>query len=92
MIVAPLHPGMSGWRSPVRPSSSSWATARAGTPDGASSLHVDILAGRIFRDRIDGDGGLDGWLLAAGRGFVHLRPDGSVRSIAEVAPAGTRVE
>jgi sugar lactone lactonase YvrE len=37
---------------------------------------------------IDGD---DGWLLAAGRGFVHLRPDGSRRTIAEVAPAGTRM-
>jgi len=35
--------------------------------------------------------GDDGWLLAAGRGFVHLRPDGSRRTIAEVAPAGTRM-
>ena len=75
-------------------------------------LRVDILAGRVFRDRstttaawspvrtysvpgtvgaiapVDGD---DGWLLAAGRGFVHLSPDGSLRSIAEVAPAGTRM-
>ena len=34
----------------------------------------------------------DGWLLAAGRGFVHLSPDGSVRSIADnVSPAGTRM-
>jgi sugar lactone lactonase YvrE len=37
---------------------------------------------------IEGD---DGWLLAAGRGFVHLLPDGSWRTIAEVAPAGTRM-
>jgi sugar lactone lactonase YvrE len=37
---------------------------------------------------IEGD---DGWLLAAGRGFVHLRPDGTQRTIAEVAPAGTRM-
>jgi sugar lactone lactonase YvrE len=37
---------------------------------------------------IEGD---DGWLLAAGRGFVHLRPDGSRRSIAEAAPEGTRM-
>ena len=37
---------------------------------------------------IEGD---DGWLLAAGRGFVHLRPDGRQRTIAEVAPAGTRM-
>jgi sugar lactone lactonase YvrE len=33
----------------------------------------------------------DGWLLAAGRGFVHLGADGSLRPIAEVAPAGTRM-
>jgi sugar lactone lactonase YvrE len=35
--------------------------------------------------------GDDGWLLAAGRGFVHLHPDGSSRVIAVVAPAGTRM-
>jgi sugar lactone lactonase YvrE len=73
---------------------------------------VDILAGRVYRDRVDADGGLvpvgtyqvpgtvgavtpvqsdDGWLLAAGRGFVYLGPDGSLRSLAEVAPAGTRM-
>jgi sugar lactone lactonase YvrE len=33
----------------------------------------------------------EGWLLAAGRGFVHLSSDGSLRSLAEVAPAGTRM-
>ena len=75
-------------------------------------LHVDILTGRVFRDRVEDDGRLtriavhrvpgtvgaiapvdcdDGWLLAAGRGFVHLRPDGSVRQVADVAPAGTRM-
>jgi sugar lactone lactonase YvrE len=32
-----------------------------------------------------------GWLLAAGRGFVHLSVDGSLRPLAEVAPAGTRM-
>ncbi len=37
---------------------------------------------------IEGD---DGWLLAAGRDFVYLRPDGSYRTIAEVAPPGTRM-
>ena len=37
---------------------------------------------------IEGD---DGWLLAAGRGFVHLRADGSTRTLAEVAPPGTRM-
>lgn len=75
-------------------------------------LRVDIVAGRVFRDRIDADGGLvpvrsytvpgtvgaitpiegdEGWLLAAGRGFVHLLPDGGWRTIAEVAPEGTRM-
>jgi len=37
---------------------------------------------------VDGD---DGWLLGAGRGFVHLAPDGGYRTIAEVAPAATRM-
>jgi sugar lactone lactonase YvrE len=75
-------------------------------------LRVDILAGRVYRDRIDADGGLvsvvnyrvrgtvgaitpvqgdDGWLLAAERGFVRLGPDGSLQLLAEVAPAGTRM-
>jgi len=75
-------------------------------------LRVDILAGRVFRDRvtaadtlvsvadyaisgtvgalapIDGD---EGWLLAAGRGFLLLRPDGSQRALEQVAPVGTRM-
>jgi sugar lactone lactonase YvrE len=75
-------------------------------------LRVDILAGRIYRDRVGDDGSLvpvrtyhvpgtvgaitpvegdEGWLLAAGRGFLHLRPDGALLSLAEVAPAGTRM-
>ncbi|GAA4371049.1 SMP-30/gluconolactonase/LRE family protein [Agromyces bauzanensis] len=76
-------------------------------------LRVDILAGRVFRDRVGDDGALipvrafdvpgtvgavapidgdDGWILAAGRGFLHLRPDGSIRTIlADVAEAGTRM-
>ena len=37
---------------------------------------------------IEGD---EGWLLAAGRGFSHLSPDGSVRPVSEVAAAGTRM-
>jgi len=37
---------------------------------------------------IEGD---DGWLLAAGRGFVHLSPEGAVRQLVEVAAAGTRM-
>ena len=35
--------------------------------------------------------GDDGWLLGAGLGFVHLAFDGTQRTIAEVAPAGTRM-
>lgn len=75
-------------------------------------LRVDILAGRVFRDRVGDDGGLisvrtyavpgtvgavapvegdDGWLLAARRGFSHLAPDGALRELAEVSPAGTRM-
>ncbi len=75
-------------------------------------LRVDILRGRVYRDRVAEDGGVipvraydlpftvgaiapiegdDGWLLAAGRGFVHLRADGTMRSIAEVAPPETRM-
>jgi sugar lactone lactonase YvrE len=75
-------------------------------------LRVDIVAGRVHRDRVADDGGLvpvrsyalpgtvgaiapidgdDGWLLAAGRGFTHLAPDGSLRTIADVAPPGTRM-
>jgi sugar lactone lactonase YvrE len=75
-------------------------------------LRVDILAGRVYRDRVDADGGLlpvgsyevpgtvgaiapvqgdDGWLLAAGRGFVYLSPTGSLVTLAEVARAGTRM-
>ena len=37
---------------------------------------------------IQGD---DGWVLGAGRGFVHLALDGTQRAIAQVAPAGTRM-
>jgi sugar lactone lactonase YvrE len=37
---------------------------------------------------VEGD---DGWLLGAGRSFVYLAPDGTRRTIAEVAPAGTRM-
>jgi sugar lactone lactonase YvrE len=75
-------------------------------------LRVDILAGRVHRDRVAEHGALvpvrtyevpgtvgavapiagdEGWLLAAGRGFAHLSPDGSVRRLEEPAPAGTRM-
>ena len=37
---------------------------------------------------VEGD---DGWLLAAGRGFVYLSPDGSLSPLAEIAPPGTRM-
>jgi len=78
----------------------------------AELLRVDILAQRVYRDRVHDDGALvsvrtyqlpwpvgmiapidgdDGWLLGAGRGFVHLAPDGTHRSIADVSPPGTRM-
>ena len=37
---------------------------------------------------VEGD---DGWLLGAGRRFVYLAPDGTQRTIVEVAPVGTRM-
>ncbi len=37
---------------------------------------------------VEGD---EGWVLAAGQGFVHLSPDGLLRPIAEAAPVGTRM-
>ncbi|MGO8862101.1 MAG: SMP-30/gluconolactonase/LRE family protein [Acidimicrobiales bacterium] len=37
---------------------------------------------------VEGD---EGWVLAAGQGFVHLSPDGLLRPIVEVAPVGTRM-
>jgi sugar lactone lactonase YvrE len=37
---------------------------------------------------VEGD---DGWIVAAGRGFVHLRPDGTHRTVLEVAPEGVRM-
>jgi sugar lactone lactonase YvrE len=75
-------------------------------------LRVDILAGHVYRDRIDDDGRLipvrtyevrgtvgavapvegdEGWLLAAGRGIAYLTLDGSLRPLAEVAPAGAKM-
>ena len=75
-------------------------------------LRVDIVAGRVFRDRVSADGSLelvrsydvpgtvgaivpidgdDGWLLAAGRGFAHLLPDGAIRVLAEVVADDSRM-
>ena len=75
-------------------------------------LRVDIVAGRVFRDRVNDDGSLvpvatydvpgtvgavtpvagdDGWLLAAGQGFVYLAEEGTLSPIAVAAPAGTRM-
>ena len=75
-------------------------------------LRVDIVAGRVFRDRVSADGSLelvrsydvpgtvgaivpidgdDGWLLAAGRGFAHLLPDGAIRVLAEVLADDSRM-
>ncbi len=75
-------------------------------------LRLDILEGRVFRDRVADDGSLvpvreyrlpttvgaiapitgdDGWVLAAGRGIVHLRPDGAHRTIVDVVGPGARM-
>jgi sugar lactone lactonase YvrE len=75
-------------------------------------LRVDIVAGHVYRDRVEDDGTLtsirmyelpwtvgmiapiegdEGWLIGAGRGLVYLAPDGTHRTIAEVSPAGTRM-
>jgi sugar lactone lactonase YvrE len=75
-------------------------------------LRVDIVAGRVYRDRVTADGSLelvrsydvpgtvgaivpidgdDGWLLAAGRGFAHLSPDGAIRVLAEVVDDDSRM-
>ena len=75
-------------------------------------LRLDILEGRVFRDRVAADGSLvpvrdyrlpttvgaiapitgdDGWVLAAGRGVTHLRPDGSHRVVVELVGEGTRM-
>ena len=76
-------------------------------------LRVDSVAGRLYRDRIRGDGSLEpvavyrlpwpvgvvapvrgegGFLLGAGRGFVHLALDGTYRVVAgEVSPPQTRM-
>jgi sugar lactone lactonase YvrE len=75
-------------------------------------LRVDIVAGRVYRDRVTADGSLelvrsydvpgtvgaivpidgdDGWLLAAGRGFAHLLPDGAIRVLAEVVADDSRM-
>jgi pyruvate/2-oxoglutarate dehydrogenase complex dihydrolipoamide dehydrogenase (E3) component/sugar lactone lactonase YvrE len=35
--------------------------------------------------------GDDGWVLAAGQGFAYLRPDGDLRLLSEVVPAGARM-
>ena len=37
---------------------------------------------------VEGD---EGWVLAAGQGFVHLSPEGVLQPIVEVTPAGTRM-
>ena len=37
---------------------------------------------------VEGD---EGWVLAAGQGFVHLSPEGVLQPIVEVTPVGTRM-
>lgn len=75
-------------------------------------LRVDIVAGRVFRERVAADGahervreyavpgtvgaiapiaGGQGWLLASGRGFSHLLPDGTHRRVVDVAPPRSRM-
>jgi sugar lactone lactonase YvrE len=60
------------------------------TVDGGLALvqayHIPGTVGALTP--IQGD---DGWLLAAGRGFSHLAPDGSLRSVIEMAPSGVRM-
>ena len=53
-------------------------------------VHTYFLDGTVGAIApVDGD---DGWILAAGRGFVHLSLDGTLRPVADdVAPAGTRM-
>jgi sugar lactone lactonase YvrE len=57
-----------------------------GTPERVRAYQLATTVGMIAP--IEGD---EGWLLGAGRGFVHLAPDGSQRTVAEVSPAGTRM-
>ena len=62
---------------------------RVGDDGSVNRVQVYQLPGTVgMIAPLDGD---DGWLLGAGRGFVYLALDGSHRSIAEVALAGTRM-
>lgn len=60
--------------------------AEDGTLVAVRSYRLAMTVGAIAP--IEGD---EGWLLAAGRGFVHLLADGSLRTLAEVAPPATRM-
>jgi sugar lactone lactonase YvrE len=63
--------------------------ARVGDDGSVERVRVYQLPGTVgMIAPVEGD---DGWLLGAGRGYAYLAPDGSHRSIAEVAPAGTRM-
>ena len=56
---------------------------------GLDLVHAYTVPGTVGAiTPVEGD---EGWVLAAGQGFVHLSPDGSLRSIADVAPTGTRM-
>lgn len=59
-------------------------------PDGTLSLVRSYWVGEPVGAiaPISGD---DGWLLAAGRGFRHLAPDGTISMVADVAPLGARM-
>ena len=65
------------------------ACARVRDDGSLERLRVYQLPGTVgMIAPVEGD---DGWLLGAGRGFVYLALDGTQRTIAEVSPAGTRM-
>ncbi len=57
-----------------------------GTPEHVRVYQLPTTVGMIAP--VEGD---DGWLLGAGRSFVHLALDGTQRTLADVSPAGTRM-
>lgn len=54
-----------------------------GALDRIRTYRLPMAVGAITPIRGD-----DGWLLAAGRGFVHLSPDGASRALVDVVPDG----
>ncbi len=62
----------------------------ASTTTVASSLFARTRCPEPWARITPVEGG-DGWLLAAGRGFVYLSENGGLRPLAEVAPEGSRM-